>query len=266
MLADEEAILRSSGDLTEEEIQEELEAVRAEVEADPEFFFESTLDPYEFASEVLPAGSQIVAFLAATEREDGSEYRVRLAEPVSTNLQFPGSPSTVAFAPEVITVGQLTLGQADNPETTDIDETVNPSVPLSSAIGPNVQLFDNRGNRLEEPLVVPVTITGRAGADTTFFGSEVTREGENIDSNGFPNFFGTSAAAPEVAGIAALLIQQANDAGIDLSPAELKDILTSTAFSPFDDDETFQQLASRLGAGLVNASPASELLANRLSS
>jgi len=76
--------------------------------------------------------------------------------------------------------------------------------------------------------------------------------GPNIDNDAFPNFFGTSAAAPHAAAIGALLSQAKQKYyGAALSSNEMRNLLTGTASNMYDPG--FDYLS---GYGLVDADSA----------
>ena len=115
--------------------------------------------------------------------------------------------------------------------------------PFSSA-GTTPVLFDPAGNLLTpaDPREFKPEVVAPDGVDTSFFfGSGDT------DSTGFPNFFGTSAAAPHAAGVAALLLH----ALPSMTPADVRETLQSTAqnMGPAGFDTT-------TGYGLIRADAA----------
>ena len=87
-----------------------------------------------------------------------------------------------------------------------------------SSGGTTPVLFDPAGNPTSDPRQFKPEIVAPDGADTTFFGVDT-------DGTGFPNFFGTSAAAPHAAAVAALLLQ----AVPGLEPDDLRMTLRTTA-------------------------------------
>ena len=103
--------------------------------------------------------------------------------------------------------------------------------PFSSA-GPVPILFDLAGNPIFETRLKP-EIVGPDGGNTTFFGFLDPFPGGPYEADNFQNFFGTSAAAPHVAAVAALMLE----ANPSLTPAQIYSAIESTAID-MDDPAT----------------------------
>jgi hypothetical protein len=123
------------------------------------------------------------------------------------------------------------------------------------SFGPVTIYFDDSGNRLTTPITrEQPTMAAVDGVDTTFF-PEGPLEGDygtDSDNDGFPNFYGTSAAAPHAAGVAALLLQAAGGKG-SLNAAAMRSLLQSTA-GIHDLDPAMATATFRSADGLFNVS------------
>jgi hypothetical protein len=81
---------------------------------------------------------------------------------------------------------------------------------LFSSAGGVPILFDKSGRRFPFPLIrIKPGLTGPDGGNTTFFIADIPAPiPGSSEPDGFPNFFGTSASAPHVAAIGALMLDQ----------------------------------------------------------
>lgn len=118
-----------------------------------------------------------------------------------------------------------------------------------SSAGPTPIFFNKDGSRKSTPeLRQKPEIVAPDGTNTTFFGDDIPQ-----DADTYPNFFGTSAAAPHAAAVAALML----DAIGSLTPSQIYTTLQNTAIdmgtSGVDDDT---------GYGLIQADRALGLLLN----
>jgi hypothetical protein len=109
-----------------------------------------------------------------------------------------------------------------------------PTLEFFSSAGGDPILFDATGARLATPVFrQKPDFVGPDGGNDTFLGFTLADGGptdastvtECLNNSAFPNFFGTSAAAPHVAGIAVLLLQAAPS----LTPIQLYGLLQQSA-------------------------------------
>ena len=143
-----------------------------------------------------------------------------------------GSGSGTVIGHEMVPVAN-TVGAVNYLHTPAINPSfVTPPLEPFSASGPGEFLFDSSGNRLASPLSTDkVDFTAPDGSATSV--------------TGFTTFSGTSAAAPNAAAVAALMLQK----NPHLTPAQITSVIETTALA------TGGSSAAR-GAGFIQSLPA----------
>ena len=160
----------------------------------------------------------------------------------STINEFATNSSTV-FGHHAAT-GAMAVGSAFYRNPTDLA--------ADSSVGPTTILFDQLGNRLTTPEIrQKPEIVAPHGTNTTFFPA-LDNNGDGVDDSdieqdGFPNFFGTSAAAPHAAGVAALMLEVVPGTPPDILYEALKNSAIDMG-APGVDNQS--------GAGLIQADAA----------
>jgi hypothetical protein len=184
-----------------------------------------------------------------------------------TIAEYPTNSSTIfghANARSAMAVGAAFYGDTPNfGQNPPLIETQDRVGEYGSSLGGTPILFDDAGNRLTSPLIRQNhMIVAPDGVNTTFFGEDIdttTRPSHpnsldqddgvvgDGDNDTFPNFFGTSAAAPHAAAVAALMFQAVPGA----NPQNIYEAMENTAIDM--NSPGFDYLT---GFGLVQADAA----------
>jgi hypothetical protein len=169
------------------------------------------------------AGGTAPGRIKVVVEDDGAGSKITQFATNSGTLQ--GHPSAA---------GALAVGAAFFVNTPSCGFT--PTLELFSSAGGDPILFDSTGTRLTTPVTrQKPDLVGPDGGNNTFLGFTLASGGitdgssipECANNANFPNFFGTSAAAPHVASIAALFLQ----ADSTLTPTQLYSYLQLGAVS-----------------------------------
>jgi hypothetical protein len=114
--------------------------------------------------------------------------------------------------------------------------------------------FNAQGQRLASPEIrLKPEFAAADGVDTSFFPTDA---GADYDNDGYPNFFGTSAAAPNAGAFAALLLEAGGGPG-SLTPTQVRTILEQSA-NPHDLDPNFSRALTTTATASVDLTAAGD--------
>jgi hypothetical protein len=142
----------------------------------------------------------------------------------------------------VYNVGPDTIASYNSGETNPPPGPYRPALEDFSSTGGSLAFyFDASGNRLANPVIrQKPEFSAADGVDTSFFPSG---SGNDYDNDNFPNFFGTSAAAPTAAAIGALILDAAGGPG-SRTPDQIRSIMQQTTFPHDLDPNVCQAIAA----------------------
>lgn len=198
----------------------------AESELDlPAYYSSKTYDIAIYHADGTPIVSEIKYLLTGYGFSGGTGVGGVINDPTA-------GAGSGAIAGHQLIPGNIVVGAVDVANTAATGATPDYTENFSST-GTGQLLFDPTG--------APLTTAINPGSPDL-----VGPDGVQTSVSGFTPFYGTSAAAPNVAAVAALLLQ----ANPDLTPAQISEILTKTALPLTGVD------SSVAGAGLVQADQA----------
>ncbi len=196
-------------------------------------------DPIEVMPFIVPEGGGSVQANIMITRAAGSQAAK------FKFIAFRGDPLFNEFATGTSTI----VGQANTESAITVGAVNFDQTPAFGIDPPVVSVFSSEGGSIVSGTLrnKPDIVAPNGGSTTVDLGAG------DIDGDGLPDFYGTSAAAPHAAGAAALLIHATDEFyGQTLSPADLKELLMTTA-QGMNSGGSWDFLA---GAGLVQADSA----------
>jgi subtilisin family serine protease len=138
------------------------------------------------------------------------------------------------------------------------DDTWRANYGSDSAFDQNLHGFSSRGPREDGGFKPEIVAPGSAVSTTPTWQSGQPVAGTYPLPPGYGMFNGTSMASPQAAGVGALLVSAAKQTGVQDSPAQIRQSLTSSAqFLP-------RYQAYEQGNGLINATAAWNLLRKKV--
>ncbi|MBL7964138.1 MAG: S8 family serine peptidase [Flavobacteriales bacterium] len=197
---------------------------------------------------------EVLPFLVTADSVQSNIVVVRAAGTGAAQLKYIVYRGQLKINEYSTLSGSTITGQANAAGAIAVGAVLYSNTPEYGVNPPTIASFSSRGG-------TPVNGVNRAKPEICApngVNTSVDLGGVNIDGDAFPNFFGTSAAAPHAAGVAALL-SHARDKyyGGSLAPDQVKAILQNSAIdmgSPGYDVAT--------GAGYILADRALANLAN----
>lgn len=146
----------------------------------------------------------------------------------------PAAPATFGHNCSAHALGTAAYVYDDNPSV-PVGPPFTPAVEDFTSQGPATIDFDSSGTRLANSEIrQKPDIAAPDGGNTTFFG-------DDYEGDGLPNFFGTSAAAPHAAGVAALMLNKAAAHSVTLTEQDIRTDLQHSVLSVHDVDPFFSE-------------------------